>query len=83
MIEVGAIPKPLYGTPCNGCGICCLTPCPTIQILHPGEHVYGTPCPRLRERNGRFECGLFTEEEDPLRKEFIEMTTGCKFLLGM
>src|SRR5688572_8418484 len=58
-------PKPLYGEPCNGCGICCMQ-----EICPPGleifEHIRGhqlkaeQPCPALEynSQTKRFDCLL-------------------------
>ncbi len=75
-LAVVEIQKPLYGKPCNGCGMCCDIPCPAITVLHPGEHIAGLPCPRLRLDDKRYNCGLLMEESDQLRKEFISLGTG-------
>lgn len=33
-IHVGAPPKPSWGAPCNGCGVCCLAePCPVGMLV--------------------------------------------------
>lgn len=48
--------KPLYGSPCNGCGLCCvMEQCPlSIEVF--GPH---SLCPALEELPaGGFTCGL-------------------------
>ena len=71
------INKPIYKEPCNGCGECCrANPCPAMFVLHPTEVSPGDPCPRLREVDGRYQCGLYLDETDPERREFIELATG-------
>lgn len=33
-IHAGAPPKPAWGAPCNGCGVCCLAePCPVGMLV--------------------------------------------------
>jgi len=53
--------KPAYGTPCNGCGACCVTAlCPL------GVHVLGAqpgPCPALEDAGPMFGCGLVAHPE--------------------
>lgn len=53
--------KPAMGTPCNGCGLCCLiTPCPLSRELFKQEH--GT-CQALVKSGDRYACGLVKEPE--------------------
>lgn len=75
-MEPGSIEKPVYGMPCNGCGRCCAQPCPAFSILHPGEFRDGQLCPKLRSNGASFYCGLYAEEENPERKEFIRLAAG-------
>lgn len=55
-------PKAAYGTPCNGCGRCCINiRCPAAQLLFgPGTH-----CPALVAVDGgdgnTFACGLIVD----------------------
>ena len=49
--------KPPHGSPCNGCGVCCMVaPCPL------GQHIFGFElgrCPALTERDdATYVCGL-------------------------
>ena len=38
-LHVDAPPKPAWGEPCNGCGLCCLTePCPAGMLLSGRRH---------------------------------------------
>jgi hypothetical protein len=51
--------KPPYGSPCNGCGLCCLVGQCQISI-----EVFGNVdgiCPALVERDDRWRCGLVAE----------------------
>lgn len=48
--------KPLVGTPCNGCGVCCsIAPCPPSRFLL--GHRDGV-CPALTWQDKRYSCGL-------------------------
>lgn len=55
--------KPAYGSPCNGCGGCCLA-----EVCPAGRAVLGTrtaPCPALerRQEGGTYGCGLILHPE--------------------
>lgn len=51
-----AAPKPAYGTPCNGCGACCIAiPCVLARDMIGA--VEG-PCPALERDADRYWCGL-------------------------
>jgi hypothetical protein len=63
--------KPSFGSPCNGCGLCC-----AAQICQPGSTALGLkdaddgdhppgPCPLMRWHDGRFWCGLLETERAP------------------
>lgn len=57
-IEAAAPPKPAWGEPCNGCGVCCLTePCPVGILL--SRRLHG-PCTALRwdEAGGLYRCAV-------------------------
>ena len=52
------VPKPPHGSPCNGCGLCCID-----QICPLAGHIFGGAeerrCPALEPvGDGRFTCGL-------------------------
>lgn len=48
--------KPPHGTPCNGCGGCCInTLCPLGQLLFGRQR---GPCPALEIGVDRADCGL-------------------------
>lgn len=64
MLRVEAPPKPTFGAPCNGCGVCCASePCP-IGALLTGS--LGGACAALTfsDDTGRYDCGLVI---DPAR----------------
>lgn len=53
------LPKPLFGDPCNGCGLCCLvSQCPlSTALFGPSGR-----CPALRPNGlGGYGCGLITD----------------------
>lgn len=48
--------KPDFGSPCNGCGVCCIAvPCPLARDLC---GAFEGPCPALEFDAGRYWCGL-------------------------
>lgn len=51
------LPKPSFGDPCNGCGLCCIAePCKLAVEVH-GPHA--GPCRSLRHDGQRHHCGMF------------------------
>ena len=54
--------KPKFGSPCNGCGLCCKT-----EVCGIGKEFYGSqqqaPCPSLMFENGRYWCGFVLAED--------------------
>lgn len=57
-IHVAAPPKPAWGQPCNGCGLCCLAePCPLGMLVSRRRR---GACRALRwsEGEGCYRCGL-------------------------
>jgi hypothetical protein len=60
-IHPEAPPKPAWGAPCNGCGVCCLVePCPLGMLLSRRRH---GACAALRWKPemGRYVCGMLSE----------------------
>ena len=52
--------KPAYGTPCNGCGLCC-----AVEVCAIGKIAFGevpAPCPGMLFDEGRFHCKLVLVE---------------------
>lgn len=50
--------KPAFGSPCNGCGMCCaMEPCGLAREFIP-DHPSEGPCRALEHDEGRFTCGL-------------------------
>ncbi|MES2184480.1 MAG: hypothetical protein V4505_08030 [Pseudomonadota bacterium] len=57
-VHPAAAPKPAFGAPCNGCGICCLAePCPLGVLVSRRRH---GACGALRWDAGatRYVCGM-------------------------
>lgn len=51
-----AAPKPRFGDPCNGCGVCCIAvPCVLARDL---VGAVEGPCPALEHDGARYWCGL-------------------------
>lgn len=50
--------KPLYGDPCNGCGLCCLSEqCPISLEMFGDVGI----CPALVDEGERWSCGLISK----------------------
>lgn len=53
--------KPQYGTPCNGCGLCCQNEiCPLGEIVFPRAQA---PCPALVIDGERYVCDLIANPQ--------------------
>lgn len=56
------IKPPAFGSPCNGCGLCC-----KLEVCRIGKMVFGeaqaAPCPALEKEDGRYWCGIVRAEE--------------------
>ena len=77
MPDLTAPAKPAPGAPCNGCGVCCLAEtCPIGRIRF--LQIRG-PCPALRWRDERYECGLLADAGPfkPLIARWIAAGKGC------
>lgn len=83
--------KPDFGSPCNGCGVCCKAiPCVLARDM---IHAVEGPCPALEWDDGRYWCGLLKNAQkhvpglrekpwaDPVIREMILQTgafgAGC------
>jgi hypothetical protein len=63
-IEAAAAPKPPYGSPCNGCGACCLAePCP-LGILVSRRRQGRCAALNWDDGSGRYRCGLLATWSD-------------------
>lgn len=71
--------KPIYGSPCNGCGYCCLAETCAIGNLAFPDH--GGVCPALVMDEGRFFCGIVLAEQaagiEPKVYEALGIGRGC------
>ncbi|MDB5846838.1 MAG: hypothetical protein JWP29_590 [Rhodoferax sp.] len=60
-IHPSAPPKPEFGAPCNGCGVCCLAePCP-VGVLYSRRRHGACDALRWDEPLGLYRCGLAAE----------------------
>ncbi len=77
--------KPDFGTPCNGCGLCCLSePCPLGVLLSRRRR---GACVALRwdEAQARYLCGALSDPRAvlgarwlaPLARRWIAAGAGC------
>ena len=75
-------PKPPMGSPCNGCGACCLAETCAIGTDLLG---YASPCPALETDDGRYWCGLVRHPSKYLASHFPEADRRAldEFLGGM
>lgn len=77
-------PKPLYGSPCNRCGLCCLREQCPLSLLFYGR-VAGV-CPSLKADGiGGYYCAMvtaaaLTEDERLVARRCIGEGTGCDAL---
>ncbi|MEO7242119.1 MAG: hypothetical protein ABIW85_04350 [Variovorax sp.] len=65
-----APPKPVFGAPCNGCGLCCLAePCPLGMVVSRRRH---GACDALRfdKAASRYRCGMMTEPAEILGRRW-------------
>lgn len=68
--------KPRYGSPCNGCGACCMA-----TLCNLAQFVFRQPpvgrCPALtRKEDGTYGCGLVEKSKSP-RREAALMLIGA------
>ena len=62
-IHPAAAPKPAWGEPCNGCGVCCATePCPVGMVISRRRR---GACEALvwNEAESRYRCGVVSEPQ--------------------
>jgi hypothetical protein len=60
-IHPEAPPKPAWGAPCNGCGVCCLLePCPLGVVLS-GRRTGACGALRWDPAQARYRCGALTD----------------------
>jgi hypothetical protein len=73
-----AAPKPEPGSPCNGCGVCCLLePCPLGKLL--SDRRYGA-CAVLRwvEEIRQYRCGALCDPQGVLQAVLPRPAQGLK-----
>ena len=67
LIHRDAVPKPLTGAPCNGCGVCCLLePCPLGVVLSARRHCACTAV-RWHDELRQYRCGALSDPLDVLQ----------------
>lgn len=87
-IQLPYLTKPVFLSPCNGCGLCC-----SVELCDVATSVFGketlTPCPALEYQDGRTFCGLMQNPDKYLVNmpndsgiTFPEVATLIKLLLG-
>lgn len=65
-LHAAAPPKPAWGAPCNGCGLCCLSePCPVGILVTLRRH---GACRALAwdDPSGRYLCGVLAGRRERL-----------------
>ncbi len=70
-LRPGAPDKPAFGTPCNGCGVCCATaPCPLGAVV--SRRTRG-PCEALKwvEESNMYRCGLIAKPQEFLPRALV------------
>mgnify|MGYP003597837311 CR=1 FL=1 len=74
----GAPPKPAYGAPCNGCGVCCLMePCP-IGIIVSRRRKGACSALRWDAAAQHYRCGLMDKAVlRPMVRRWIAAGSGC------
>jgi hypothetical protein len=80
--EPGAPIKPVWGAPCNGCGVCCLVePCPLGVVLSARR---SGSCSALRwHADGqRYHCGALTDAEAVLRSSWFPLPGAASVVLA-
>ena len=65
-IHPAAPPQPVLGTPCNGCGVCCLAePCPLGQVIS-RKRVGACDALRWDGAQRLYRCGAISDPEGVL-----------------
>ena len=65
--------KPRYGSPCNGCGLCCAVElCEAAKMA--GETK--TPCKYMVYQENRIWCGMVLVEQSNGLEPFVEKALG-------
>ena len=62
-IHPAAAPKPVWGEPCNGCGVCCtVEPCP-VGMLISGKRRGACKALMWDDATSRYRCRVVSEPE--------------------
>lgn len=72
------IQKPEFGSPCNGCGLCCIAEQCLLSIEIFGE--MPGPCQALEFDEGRFYCGVLRKAPyvvQPIIAYALGIGAGC------
>lgn len=68
LIHRDAVPKPARGTPCNGCGVCCLLePCP-LGIVLSVRRRGACAAVRWHDELRQYRCGALSDPLDVLQQ---------------
>lgn len=81
-LHPAAAPKPAWGEPCNGCGVCCaVEPCPVGMLL--SRRRTGA-CVALtwNEVENRYRCGVASEPERSVAPRWLA-TLATRFAMRM
>ena len=62
-------PKPVYGEPCNNCGLCCRVEACRVSVAVFQSHQ--TPCIALEFHDDKFLCGLALNPEKYLNMSHL------------
>jgi hypothetical protein len=66
VVELPVLNKPDFGSPCNGCGYCCINEVCKVGLAVYGEHVQA-PCPGLKVGKDRYVCEVLSLVNDEQR----------------
>lgn len=81
-VEAGAPAKPVWGAPCNGCGVCCLVePCPLGVVLS-GRRRGACQALRWDGHAKSYRCGAITEPVEVLRAGWFPVPAFALALLA-
>jgi hypothetical protein len=81
-VEAGAPTKPVWGAPCNGCGVCCLAePCPLGVVLS-GRRSGSCSALRWLAEGQRYSCGALTDPEGVLRSSWLPLPGAASAVLA-
>jgi hypothetical protein len=74
-IHPDAPPKPAFGAPCNGCGVCCASePCPVGVLVSRRRH--GACAALVWEEQGGYRCGMLVRARQLRGPEWLRRWAG-------